>query len=868
MLDKKISVITLYIGIVLCKKGTKKMKNQFGRSMVEMLGVLGLIGLLSIAGIEGYQYAVLRHRSNVVLKMAHQIAADIVNLPGMYQQTANLAESAELADLDFTNKSGMTLPFAVGNMTATKIDGTVFRVNTPPLSEEQCQAVLKYARNYPLILERTFEEENCIGEEENSVGLLYFSLDYGADDLNPTPETPPPSIPSCGLCETFNKDTNQCECTPGICETSDGQKGECSNCACIPDNPVEPPEDGPVACEPACSDGYCCIRTLLKELLCLEDGSTNGQPCEGFNDTSCPTNYACRELDGAFKCVLDCDSTLAGGGAAGGVVSCLPDEDYEKPMELFGKEWTAKSNKACEESPDNKYKCSICPLAGYCSRYSMSTPDGCGCPDNVYYGTGRDRECCVDGDGNVGQVPDNYRYEYCYPSKDVSSFWCQDRVGSFPGFCCPEGAREKKLGETPISSDTIQSAVGNLYYSLKYCVCPENTVFNPDANNGYGACVECIEEGYISDGMGNCCNPNDDYYDSGCLCTLDYLKNKCENDNHCVWEISKEKWLLGQDLLFVDGDGLVRVSDAYHEGTCITCDLSDDTWCELPGGCCPCHNLVYEKNGQLVPVNKNGECNLCPEEYISGYTPEQLAVAVAEGEGKVEVKVNSSLPDFTGGICLKCDKYGGVWVPGSEYTKNSYCVFCPKDRPKWNDNDKKCEKCPDGAPLWNDDKKECEPCPEKTPVWDGNKCVTCSQSDAKKPYWNEAWKQCDKCPDQTPAWNGDKCVTCYDLHGPEEPYWNGNKCVHCYEDEFSGGEVWSDEYDENGSCISCYEKNSLYPLWNDDWKQCEECPAGTVFDSGSCIGDPSAFCPEEAGYYWDHTRDCCWNPYMGWCEPT
>ena len=49
------------------------MKNQFGRSMVEMLGVLGVIGLLSIAGIEGYQYAVLRHRSNVVLKMAHQI---------------------------------------------------------------------------------------------------------------------------------------------------------------------------------------------------------------------------------------------------------------------------------------------------------------------------------------------------------------------------------------------------------------------------------------------------------------------------------------------------------------------------------------------------------------------------------------------------------------------------------------------------------------------------------------------------------------------------------------------------------------------------------------------------------------------------
>ena len=160
------------------------MKNQFGRSMVEMLGVLGLIGLLSIAGIEGYQYAVLRHRSNVVLKMAHQIAADIVNLPRMYQQTAAGAE------LSFTNKSGMTLPFAegnmTGNMTATKIDATVFRVNTPPLDQEQCKAVLKYAENYPLILkDKTFalKEDGTLDNCDGGTGLLYFSVDANYADL-------------------------------------------------------------------------------------------------------------------------------------------------------------------------------------------------------------------------------------------------------------------------------------------------------------------------------------------------------------------------------------------------------------------------------------------------------------------------------------------------------------------------------------------------------------------------------------------------------------------------------------------------------------------------------------------------------------
>ena len=354
--------------------------------------------------------------------------------------------------------------------------------------------------------------------------------------------------------------------------------------------------------------------------------------------------------------------------------------------------------------------------------------------------------------------------------------------------------------------------------------------------------------------LGYCCDPETG---EGCECTLDYLEYKCANDvSYCGWKEG-----LKDGSLVVRG-GIVRYSDDYgRNGTCVEgrC-VGGEEWCKIPGGCCPCWGLEYEGGS---PVYENGECSYCPKEFISGYTSEELKAKQLEAaDREEEVKVESVPPNFTGGTCLECAKYGGVWVPGSKdessvaYTRDSSCVFCPKNRPKWNGDS--CESCPNETPYWNG--KECESCPDQT-YWDGYDCVTCHQYGGETPYWNDVSKQCEKCPDQTPAWDGKKCVTCYDLHGPEEPYWNGNKCVHCYEDESSGGEVWSDEYDKNGSCISCYEKNSLYPLWNDDWKQCEPCPERSVYDQNSrkCIGDPSASCT----YYWDIPHDCCWNPYMG-----
>ena len=46
------------------------MKNEYGRSMIEMWGVLAIIGVLSIGGLAGYTMAMNRHRANTVLDYA------------------------------------------------------------------------------------------------------------------------------------------------------------------------------------------------------------------------------------------------------------------------------------------------------------------------------------------------------------------------------------------------------------------------------------------------------------------------------------------------------------------------------------------------------------------------------------------------------------------------------------------------------------------------------------------------------------------------------------------------------------------------------------------------------------------------------
>ena len=54
-----------------------EIKNQNGRSMIEMLGVLAIIGVLSVGGIAGYSKAMQRYRINKAIEQITLIAGNI-----------------------------------------------------------------------------------------------------------------------------------------------------------------------------------------------------------------------------------------------------------------------------------------------------------------------------------------------------------------------------------------------------------------------------------------------------------------------------------------------------------------------------------------------------------------------------------------------------------------------------------------------------------------------------------------------------------------------------------------------------------------------------------------------------------------------
>ncbi|MBQ8671436.1 MAG: hypothetical protein IJ525_02830 [Alphaproteobacteria bacterium] len=75
-------------------------KNQNGRSMIEMLGVLAIIGVLSVGGIAGYSKAMMKYRIN---KTIEQIAYISTNIRTFYASQGNYNDVDNLNDEQHRN---------------------------------------------------------------------------------------------------------------------------------------------------------------------------------------------------------------------------------------------------------------------------------------------------------------------------------------------------------------------------------------------------------------------------------------------------------------------------------------------------------------------------------------------------------------------------------------------------------------------------------------------------------------------------------------------------------------------------------------------------------------------------------------------
>ena len=72
-------------------------QNQFGRSMIEMLGVLAIIAVLSVGGIAGYSKAMMKFKVN---KWLDDVVTTIANFNTFYM---NSKKYSEIDDKDMTD---------------------------------------------------------------------------------------------------------------------------------------------------------------------------------------------------------------------------------------------------------------------------------------------------------------------------------------------------------------------------------------------------------------------------------------------------------------------------------------------------------------------------------------------------------------------------------------------------------------------------------------------------------------------------------------------------------------------------------------------------------------------------------------------
>lgn len=89
--------------------------NQYGRSMIEMLGVLAIIGVMSVGGIAGYSKAMNKFKTNSTVELMQTMAANI--------------RSVTLRERTFNNLEKVALKMKAIPQKALSSDGTSLGLN-------------------------------------------------------------------------------------------------------------------------------------------------------------------------------------------------------------------------------------------------------------------------------------------------------------------------------------------------------------------------------------------------------------------------------------------------------------------------------------------------------------------------------------------------------------------------------------------------------------------------------------------------------------------------------------------------------------------------------------------------------------------
>lgn len=181
------------------------LKNQSGRSMVEMLGVLSVIGVLSVGGIAGYRTAMDKHFTNELLNGA-SLRAVIVAKQIIMEEYPDLSE---FSNNQYKGGTFDDIVYGEDGLTEWTENDTQFSFLIKGVSQSVCENLSQQVGDKSLI--QGISPEECHSQDNEVV--LYFN-----NKLNTIPEEEDSDC--SGKCQPWEQCSpirNECICDDSLC---------------------------------------------------------------------------------------------------------------------------------------------------------------------------------------------------------------------------------------------------------------------------------------------------------------------------------------------------------------------------------------------------------------------------------------------------------------------------------------------------------------------------------------------------------------------------------------------------------------------------------------------------------------------------
>ena len=143
------------------------MRQELGRSMIEMLGVLAIMGVITVGAISMISYAMRMQKQSTVNDEVYQIVLGVRQLLGEYDDFTRIDNSTIFTALAMSNKNpyGGTYTVSVNPSNTRQ-----FIVTIDGLSDSECKALVTKAWTDSI----DGANGNCVSmAKDNSVSVVY-----------------------------------------------------------------------------------------------------------------------------------------------------------------------------------------------------------------------------------------------------------------------------------------------------------------------------------------------------------------------------------------------------------------------------------------------------------------------------------------------------------------------------------------------------------------------------------------------------------------------------------------------------------------------------------------------------------------------